>query len=77
MYIVEFHHEGDGLAEPMERLRMWLDREHIQPSVFQLSLIPRGTIFRLEFNIVSEAEAVARAFDGQVIGREDISGVAA
>ena len=78
MYAVEFFHEGDGLAEPMEQIRTWLDHEHIQPSVFRLSLIPGGTVFHVEFNAMEEAEAFARAFDGQVIrGSERIGAVAA
>ena len=76
MYVVEFHHDGDGLAEPMADIRTWLDRERIQPSVFQLSLIPRATIFHLEFKAAGDAEAFAEAFDGQVI-REERSAVAA
>jgi hypothetical protein len=78
MYAVEFFHEGDGLAEPMEQIRTWLDHEQIQPSVFRLSLIPGGTVSRVEFNAMEEAEAFARAFDGQVIrGSERIGAVAA
>jgi hypothetical protein len=70
MYIVEIGHDGDGLAEPMAQIRTWLDHEHIQPTVFRLSLLPESTIFRLEFKALSEAEAVARAFGAQVIGGE-------
>jgi hypothetical protein len=78
MYAVEFFHEGDGLAEPMEQIRTWLDHEHVQPSVFRLSLMLGGTVFRVEFNAMREAEAFARAFGGQVIrGRERIGPVAA
>jgi hypothetical protein len=76
-YIAEIHHNGDGLAEPMEQIRTWLNHAHSQPSVFRLSLIPGGTIFRLEFNAVSEAEAFARAFGGQVIGGERAGSLAA
>jgi hypothetical protein len=62
----------------MAEIRAWLDHEHIQPSIFRLSLMPDGTIFRVEFNAMREAEAFARAFGGQVIrGRERISPVAA
>jgi len=67
MYVVEFRHDGDGLAEPMADIRTWLDHQRIQPSVFQLSLIPRATIFHLEFKVASDAEAFAQGFDGQVI----------
>ena len=77
MYVVEFRHDGDGLAEPMADIRSWLDHQRIQPSVFQLSLIPRATIFHLEFKAAIDAEAFARAFDGQVIGDERPGAVAA
>ena len=77
MYTVEVWHEGDALAKPMDQMRIWLDHKHIQPSVFRLSLLPGGTVFRLEFNILGEAEAVARAFAGQVIEDERACAVAA
>ena len=70
MYVVEFRHDGDGLAEPMADIRTWLDQQRIQPSVFRLSLMPGGTIFHLEFKAASDAEAFAEAFDGQVIKNE-------
>ena len=74
MFIVEFFHQSDGLAEPMGQIQAWLDHERVQPSVFRLSLIPGGTIFRLELNALSEAEAFAQAFDGRVIGDERAAG---
>ena len=77
MYVVEFRHDGDGLAEPMAKIRTWLDRERIQPSVFRLSLILGATIFRLEFKAATEAEAFARAFGGQVCEDERTGAVAA
>jgi hypothetical protein len=55
----------------MEQIRTWLDHERVQPSVFRLSLIPGGTVFRVEFNAMREAEAFARAFGGQVIRRRE------
>jgi len=77
MYIVEIRREGDGLAEPMAAIRAWLDHKRVQPSAFRLSMIPGGTIFRLEFKGSSEAEALARAFGGQVIDGEGTGSVAA
>ena len=77
MYVAEIHHNGDGLAEPMEQIRTWLDHEHVQPSIFRLSLVRGGTIFRLDFNAVSEAEAFLQAFGGRVIGGERTDSVAA
>src|SRR5438874_13632752 len=76
MYVVQFRHDGDDLAEPMADIRTWLDHQHIQPSVFRLSLISGATIFRLEFKGASDAETFAEAFDGQVI-RDERSAVAA
>jgi len=60
----------------MAKIRTWLDRKRIQPSVFRLSLVLGATIFRLEFKAATEAEAFARAF-GQVIADERIGAVAA
>jgi hypothetical protein len=77
MHAVEFFHEGDGLAEPMEQIRTWLDHERIQPSVFRLSLISGGTVFRVEFNARREAEAFARAFGGEVIRGGERAGTVA
>jgi hypothetical protein len=77
MYIVEIRHEGDGLAVPMARIRTWLDHQDIQPSVFRFSLLAGCTIFRLEFKMASDADAFARAFDGQLIGGEGSGSVAA
>jgi len=76
-YIVEIRRQGDALAEPMAQFRTWLDDQHIQPSVFRFSLFAGGTIFRLEFSILSEAEEFARAFAGQVIGGESNREIAA
>ena len=75
MYIVEIHRDGAGLTEPMTQFRTWLDSRHI--SVFRFSMIREGTIFRLEFSVLSEAEAFARAFGGQVIRSEGTGSVAA
>jgi hypothetical protein len=70
MVIVEVRRNGDDLAAPMSQMRTWLDDQRIQPSVFLLSVIPGGMMFLLEFKAVSEAEAFAQAFGGQVIGDE-------
>ena len=77
MYSVEVCRDGDDLAAPMVQMRTWLDNERIQPSVFRFSIIPAGTIFRLEFKSASGAEAFAQAFGGKVIGDERADPVAA
>ena len=67
MHVVEVRHGGDNLVAPMNQMRNWLDAKHIEPVVFRLSLIPGGTVFRMEFRSVGEAVAFARAFGGKVI----------
>jgi len=66
MYIVEVRRGGDDLASPMNQMRTWLDAKRIEPVVFQLSIIPGGTVFRVEFRSASEATAFARALSGRV-----------
>ena len=66
MYIVEVRRNGEDLAMPLDKMWTWLDNKRIQPSVFRLSIIPEGTILRLEFSALNEAEAFAGAFGGQI-----------
>ena len=67
MYTVEVFRGGVGLAVPMNQMRTWLDGKGIEPVIFRLSLIPGGTIFRVEFRLASEAEAFASALPGKVL----------
>ena len=67
MYTVEVFRGGGGLAAPFHQMRTWLDGMHIEPVVFRLSIIPGGTIFRVEFRLASEAEAFASALAGKVL----------
>jgi hypothetical protein len=53
------------------QIRTWLDHERVQPSAFRL--MPGGTVFRVEFNAMREAEAFARAFPGEVIRDERVA----
>ena len=69
-HIVEVHQYGDGLAAPMSQMREWLDAQNIEPTLFRLSLIPGGTVFRLEFRSRTEAARFADAFGGQIITYE-------
>jgi len=67
VHIVEVRRDGEALATPMVQMQTWLDAARIQPTIFRMSLLPGGTIFRVEFMAASEAEAFARAFAGRVI----------
>src|SRR4051794_19455590 len=44
MYIVEFRHEGDGLAEPMAKIRTWLHHAQRFPILARTwrHVLPRG-----------------------------------
>jgi len=66
MQIVEVRRDGDDLAGPMAQMRTWLDGMGIQPTLFRMSLVPGGTLFRLEFAATREAVAFARAQGGTV-----------
>jgi hypothetical protein len=67
VHIVDVRSSGDDLAAPLNQMRTWLDGRRIEPVVFRLSLIPGGTIFRMEFRAAGEARAFARAFGGTII----------
>jgi hypothetical protein len=77
MYIVEVFRGGAGLAAPMNQMRTWLDGKGIEPVIFRLSLIPGGTIFRVEFRLASAAEAFASALAGKVLVESDVRPLAA
>ena len=77
MYIVEVFRGGAGLAAPMNQMRTWLDGKGIKPVIFRLSLIPGGTIFRVEFRLAREAEAFASALAGKVLVEPDVRPLAA
>jgi len=49
----------------------WSDGKRIEPADFHLSLIPGGTVFWVEFRVVGESVAFARAFGGKVIIEPD------
>ena len=67
MHVVEIHHGSEELAAPLSQMRTWLDGKRIEPSAFQLSIIPRGMLFRLTFRERSQATAFAHAFHGRIM----------
>jgi hypothetical protein len=77
MYTVEVFRGGGRLAAPLHQMRTWLDGKGIQPVIFRLSLIPGGTIFRVEFRLAREAEAFASALVGKVLVEPDVRPLAA
>ena len=59
--------ESAALAESMKKMRDWLDRHRIEPSVFRYSNTPPGLVFRVEFAGDEQAIAFAEAFGGHLI----------
>jgi hypothetical protein len=60
MHLVQIRREDGGLAEPMGRMRAWLDAHNIKPTLFDFD----EQVFRLEFATAREAVDFAGAFDG-------------
>jgi len=72
MHAVEIRRFGEGVSEPMLRMRAWLGRHRIQPALIQFSFHPGKEIrFRLTFCAAGEAVAFAQAFQGEVLSGGD------
>ena len=54
------------LATEMERMRVWLDSRRFEPAAFRYEHRETGVLIHVEFAAEQEAEAFARAFDGQL-----------
>ena len=64
MHIVEIRRDVGDVAEPMGRMRNWLDEHRSSRNLHR-------TVFRLEFAAGTEATAFARAFGGRLIAVSD------
>jgi hypothetical protein len=58
---------GAALAESMMKMREWLDRHQVEPSVFRYNISPPGLVFRVEFAGEEHAIAFAKPFGGQLV----------
>ena len=67
MHIVEIRRGGDDMVSPMNQMRTWLDGRGIEPVDFRVSIIPGGTIFRVELQDTRDAAALARALGGKLV----------
>jgi hypothetical protein len=68
MYRVEIRlSDPDQVADQMAAMRTWLDDQRFEPDLFNYEPNPDGVIFRVEFKIAEEAEALAEAFGGQIV----------
>ena len=64
MHIVEVRRAGEGLVEPMGRMRDWLDAQRITLRLFEFD----ARAFRVAFATAPDAAAFARAFGGRKNG---------
>jgi len=50
-------------------MREWLDRQGIEPDAFEYRRMDaNGVVYRVDFELASEASAFAEAFAGTVVG---------
>ena len=66
LYVVEIRRGHDELSTIMARIREWLDARRFEPDAFRCSTDEAVVTCRLEFKAESEANACARAFDGEM-----------
>lgn len=69
-YTVELRYIGGDPARLMRDMRIWLDRNHLEPEEFYHSSAPPGVAFRVGFSDRDNAAAFARAFGGWLEGAD-------
>ena len=62
VYAVEIPLRSDELSGQMVAMRMWLDKERVEPSKFSCRENECGMLIRIEFRIAREAEEFAERF---------------
>jgi hypothetical protein len=67
MYIAEVYRDGDSLGVTLDHMKNWLDLHGYEPKVIRASLATGAVVFRVVFEVESEALAFAGAFSGQVL----------
>ena len=63
-YVVELRYIGGDLASLMREMRIWLDRNQVEPEEFHHSSAPPGVAFRVGFSDQNDAAAFAEEFKG-------------
>ena len=63
-YIVELRYIGGDLSDLMRDMRIWFDRNRIEPEELHHSSCPPGLAFRVGFGDRDDAAAFAKAFEG-------------
>ena len=62
VYAVEIPLRTDGLSAQMVAMRVWLDKERVEPSKFSCRESECGMLIRVEFRSAREAEEFAERF---------------
>ena len=66
LFIVEVLLVGE-FGSAMSQMRTWLDHMRYNPGSFRCVTAGTGTIFRVDFDVESEARAFAQAFGGRLL----------
>ena len=59
--------ESAALAESMKKMREWLDRYQVEPTVFRYTTTSPAVVFRVEFAGEEQAIAFAEAFGRHLV----------
>ena len=67
LHLVEIRLDENGIAPTLTRMQAWLDRQGSQPKSFRYSFAGPDTVLHVDFELLADAEAFARAFGGIVL----------
>ena len=56
--------DENALTARMTAMREWLDRYRFEPAIFRYTFTEDGILFRIDFEVESEARAFAKEFAG-------------
>src|ERR1700728_2933280 len=66
MHSVEMRLKPSELTGLMAAMRVWLDERRFEPSSFSCRDCEAGVMVRVDFKVMSEADAFARRFRGRI-----------
>ena len=66
-YSVEVRSDAADIGSVMEKMRVWLDAQQIEPDIFRHTAEGPSITIHLQFKVESEALAFAHAFSGQLL----------
>ena len=66
MSTVEMSLRSSDLSVVMAEMRIWLDEQHFEPTVFWCREAGSGFVVRVDFKALAEAQAFADRFSGRI-----------